>query len=447
MGTGMHGKVVMKKKINHKFMLISAVAIIIIALCSMVLFYDILKRQIFDDLKANAHVISMMEPDRLPNEINDNLDKDGLRITLVNQDGSVIYDSLEDETKMENHKDRPEIAETLTKGEGYDIRKSATSTKHTFYYAILMKNGEILRIGKDSKSIYSLVFNMAGLIVIVGVLVFILCTILAHRLTGRLVEPIEKLADNIVMLDDSDIYEEIQPFVAMIKQQHIDILKHSQMRQEFTANVSHELKTPLTAISGYAELIASGMTSGEDTIHFATEIHKSAERLQYLINDIIKLSELDSDETKIEFETLNLHEMALNCQAMMEIQAEKNEVTVEVEGYNVEIQGNKSLIEELMYNLCSNAIRYNKKGGKVTLITDREDGRPVFTVKDTGIGIPKESQKRVFERFYRVDKSRSKSTGGTGLGLAIVKHIVAQHEAQISLESEVGVGTTIKVIF
>ena len=219
------------------------------------------------------------------------------------------------------------------------------------------------------------------------------------------------------------------------------------MRQEFTANVSHELKTPLTAISGYAELIASGMTSGEDTIHFATEIHKSAERLQYLINDIIKLSELDSDETKIEFETLNLHEMALNCQAMMEIQAEKNEVTVEVEGYNVEIQGNKSLIEELMYNLCSNAVRYNKKGGKVTLITDREDGRPVFTVKDTGIGIPKESQKRVFERFYRVDKSRSKSTGGTGLGLAIVKHIVAQHEAQISLESEVGVGTTIKVIF
>ena len=447
MGTGMHGKIVMKKKINHKFMLISAVAIIIIALCSMILFYDILKKQIFDDLKANAHVISMMEPDRLPGEINDNLDKDGLRITLIDQDGSVIYDSLEDETKMENHKDRPEIAEALTNGEGYDIRKSATSTKHTFYYAILMKNGEILRIGKDSKSIYSLVFNMAGLIVIVGVLVFILCTILAHRLTGRLVEPIEKLADNIVMLDDSDIYEEIQPFVAMIKQQHIDILKHSQMRQEFTANVSHELKTPLTAISGYAELIASGMTSGEDTIHFATEIHKSAERLQYLINDIIKLSELDSDETKIEFETLNLHEMALNCQAMMEIQAEKNEVTVEVEGYNVEIQGNKSLIEELMYNLCSNAVRYNKKGGKVTLITDREDGRPVFTVKDTGIGIPKESQKRVFERFYRVDKSRSKSTGGTGLGLAIVKHIVAQHEAQISLESEVGVGTTIKVIF
>ena len=189
------------------------------------------------------------------------------------------------------------------------------------------------------------------------------------------------------------------------------------------------------------------MTSGEDTIHFATEIHKSAERLQYLINDIIKLSELDSDDTKIEFETLDLHEMALNCQAMMEIPAEKNEVTVEVQGDSAEIRGNRNLIDELIYNLCSNAVRYNKKGGKVTIMTGMENGHPTLTVKDTGIGIPKEAQKRVFERFYRVDKSRSKSTGGTGLGLAIVKHIVAQHEAQISLESEEGVGTTIKVVF
>ncbi len=149
--------------------------------------------------------------------------------------------------------------------------------------------------------------------VVCGISYIVLCTVLAHRLTRRLVAPIEKMADNIVLLEENDVYDEMKPFVATIKQQHVDILKHSQMRQEFTANVSHELKTPLTAISGYAELIASGMTSGEDTIHFATEIHKSAERLQYLINDIIKLSELDSDDTKIEFETLDLHEMALNC--------------------------------------------------------------------------------------------------------------------------------------
>ena len=437
----------MKKKINHKFMLISAIAIVVIAICSMILFYDILKKQIFDDLKANAHVISMMNPEKLPEEVDYNLNKDGLRISLIDPDGTVIYDSFEDKAKLENHKNRPEIAEAIQSGEGYNMRKSATSAKHTFYYAMRMDNGNILRIGKDSKSIYSLVFNMSALIVAVGIIVFILCACLAHRLTKRLVAPIEKMADNIVLLEENDVYDEMKPFVSMIKQQHVDILKHSQMRQEFTANVSHELKTPLTAISGYAELIASGMTSGEDTIHFATEIHKSAERLQYLINDIIKLSELDSDETKMEFEMIDLHELALNCQAMMELQAEKNEVTVEVEGYGVELQANRNLIEELIYNLCSNAVRYNKKGGKVILLTEREDGHPILIVKDTGIGIPKESQKRVFERFYRVDKSRSKSTGGTGLGLAIVKHIVAQHNAQISLESEVGVGTTIKVTF
>lgn len=437
----------MKKKINSKFMFISAIAIVVTAICAMVLFYDILKKQIFDDLKANAHVISMMKPEELPQEIDYNLDEDGLRITLIDQDGTVIYDSLEDKSKMENHRERPEIAEALKNGEGHAMRKSSTSAKHTFYYAMRTDDGRVLRIGKDSNSIYSLIIKMVCLTLSVGLCVFVLCTVLAHRLTKRLVAPIEKMADNIVLLDEDDVYDEMKPFVSMIKKQHVDILKHSQMRQEFTANVSHELKTPLTAISGYAELIASGMTSGEDTTHFAAEIHKSAERLQYLINDIIKLSELDSDETKLEFETVDLYQLALNCQAMMEIQAEKNEVTIDVEGYSTEIQANRNLIEELIYNLCSNAVRYNKKGGRVTLITEREDGHAVLTVKDTGIGIPKESQKRVFERFYRVDKSRSKSTGGTGLGLAIVKHIVAQHEAQITLESEEGVGTTIKVIF
>ena len=437
----------MKKKINRKFMFISAIAIVVTAICAMVLFYDILKKQIFDDLKANAHVISLMKPEELPKEIDYDLDEDGLRITLISEDGTVIYDSLEDESKMENHKERPEIAEALSTGEGHAMRKSLTSAKHTFYYAMKTEDGEVLRIGKDSNSIYNLIFKMGCLILIIGMVVFLLCAVLSHRLTKRLVAPIEKMADNIVLLEEDDVYDEMKPFVSMIKKQHVDILKHSQMRQEFTANVSHELKTPLTAISGYAELIASGMTSGEDTTHFAVEIHKSAERLQYLINDIIKLSELDSDETKLELETVDLYELALNCQAMMEIQAEKNEVTIDVEGYSTEIQANRNLIEELIYNLCSNAVRYNKKGGRVTLLTEREDGHAVLIVKDTGIGIPKEAQKRVFERFYRVDKSRSKSTGGTGLGLAIVKHIVAQHEAQITLESEEGVGTTIKVIF
>ena len=243
------------------------------------------------------------------------------------------------------------------------------------------------------------------------------------------------------------MYEEMRPFVATIKQQHMDILDHAKMRQEFTANVSHELKTPLTAISGYAELISSGMTDEADTRHFADEIHSNAERLQTLINDIIQLSELDNDHLKLEFETVDLYELAQNAASMLQVTAEKNEVSVGVRGESVMLSGSKTLLEELVYNLCSNAVRYNKRGGSVTVTTTEEDGRPMLVVEDTGIGIPKEQQERVFERFYRVDKSRSKQTGGTGLGLAIVKHIVAQHNAKITLESEEDIGTKITVLF
>ena len=310
-----------------------------------------------------------------------------------------------------------------------------------------LSDGNVLRIGKESGSIYHLAWNMTMLTLGVGLCVFLVCAFFAKRMTKRFVEPIEKMADNIVLVDEREVYEEMRPFVSMIKQQHMDILNHAQMRQEFTANVSHELKTPLTAISGYAELIASGMTNESDTEHFANEIHRSAERLQSLINDIIKLSELDNSDLKLEFEPIDLYALATTCIDQMQIAAQKNEVTLLQEGEPVTINGNKTLIEELLYNLCSNAVRYNKKGGSVTVITGMKNQRPALTVRDTGIGIPKEQQDRVFERFYRVDKSRSKSTGGTGLGLAIVKHIVVQHEAQIELSSEEGVGTEVTVIF
>ncbi len=437
----------MKKKINAKFMLIAAIAIVVTAVCSMLLFYQILEKQIFDDLAANSHVIARMSIEELRSDESYDLEQDGLRITVVEADGTVLFDSVEDETTMENHKNRPEIAKAIKTGEGTSIRKSATSLKHTFYYAVQLENGTILRIAKESSSITSFVTTMTGLIVIVGLLVFLMCTFYSHRLTVRLVEPIEKMAANITLMNEDEVYEEIRPFIATIKQQHVDILNHAQMRQEFTANVSHELKTPLTAISGYAELIASGMTSGEDTIHFANEIHSNAERLQSLINDIIKLSELDDDDLKLEFETVDLYELGEHCLASMALQAQKNEVAMYLKGEHVPLSGNKTLLEELMFNLCSNAVRYNKKGGTVTITVTTEQGRPVLVVADTGIGIPEEQQERVFERFYRVDKSRSKSTGGTGLGLAIVKHIVAQHDAQITLKSKEGIGTEIKVTF
>ena len=437
----------MKKKINASFLLISAIAIIVTGICAMFIFYNILKEQIFDDLEANASVISMMNPKLLAEEIPSDLNKDGLRITIIKPDGSVVWDSLEDEKIMENHANREEIQAAMEKGEGRGLRTSITSNLHTFYYAVLTENGTILRIAKDSASIYTLTIQMAGIIILVCMGAFIMCLFLAHRLAKNLIKPIEKMADNIILIEENSVYEEIRPFVAMIKEQHMDILQHAKIRQEFTANVSHELKTPLTAISGYAELIANGMTSGIDTIHFASEIHRSAERLQTLINDIIKLSELDDTDLDLEVEELDLQEMAKSCVLNMQLYAQKQEIIMEVTGERVTINGNRLLIEELLYNLCSNAVRYNKYGGRVAVTTGIENGHTILCVKDTGIGIPKESQERIFERFYRVDKSRSKSTGGTGLGLAIVKHIVARHEAQIYLESEVDKGTEIKIIF
>lgn len=428
-------------------MLISTVAVVVTGICAMLIFYDILKEQIFDDLKANASVISMMNPELLAEELPVNLKKDGLRITIIEEDGTVVYDSLGGEGVMGNHGNREEVLQVKARGEGRAMRTSMTSNQHTFYYAVQIENGCILRIAKDSSSIFMLIIYMVRMIVLIGIVVLFVCVVLARRLTKNLMTPIEKMADNIVLIEEDSVYEEMRPFVATIKAQHVDILQHAKMRQEFTANVSHELKTPLTAISGYAELIASGMTSGEDTIRFASEIHRSSERLQHLINDIIKLSELDDSDLQLEFEEVDLQKEAKACVSNMQVHAEKNDVSISVKGSSAKLQANKMLIEELLYNLCSNAVRYNKNGGSVTIITGIENGHAVLVVKDTGIGIPKESQERVFERFYRVDKSRSKSTGGTGLGLAIVKHIVAQHEAQIFLESEVGKGTEIKVVF
>lgn len=432
----------MKKKINAKFMLISTVAVVVTGICAMFIFYNILREQIFEDLATNAGAISGMRA-----EFPSDFDTTGLRITIVQEDGAVLYDSHGDEEVMENHGKREEIIQARENGVGRSMRTSATLHKHTFYYALKNEDGTILRIAKDSSSIYTLIVQMAWMIVLIGTVVLVLCVVLAHRLTCNLMAPIEKMADNIVWTEEESVYEEMRPFVETIKAQHIDILQHAKMRQEFTANVSHELKTPLTAISGYAELIANGMTSGEDTAHFANEIYRSSERLQNLINDIIKLSELDDNDLQLEFEEIDLLEEARSCASNLQVSAQKHDVSIQVFGEQVKVNANRTLIEELLYNLCSNAIRYNKRGGSVVIRTYTENKHTVLVVKDTGIGIPKDSQERVFERFYRVDKSRSKSTGGTGLGLAIVKHIVAQHEAQIYLTSEVGVGTEVRVIF
>ena len=440
----------MKKKINIRFIMIAALAIVVTALSAMLVYYNILKEQVFGDLKAYAHVIELLNIDDLAAGIEKdpyNPIDDDLRITLIGAEGEVLYESLLNKDEMDNHNERPEIIEAREKGEGEAIRYSATSGTHTFYYAERLQNGNVLRIGRDSVSVNRSMVNTLVIVLVIALCILFVCMGISHYLTKKLVEPIEKLATNIMLVDENNVYEEIRPFVNTIKEQHVNIINNAQLRQEFTANVSHELKTPLTAISGYAELIGNGMTGKEDTIRFSNEIHSNANRLLSLINDIIKLSELDEADHQMEMERIDLYKLAENCVQMMQVTAEKQGIRLTLQGESAMTMANKGLMDEVFYNLCSNAIRYNKPGGSVTVTVGTKDERPFLSVADTGIGIPKECQERVFERFYRVDKSRSKSTGGTGLGLAIVKHIVAQHNAALHLDSELGEGTTIEIVF
>ena len=270
---------------------------------------------------------------------------------------------------------------------------------------------------------------------------------MARFSTNRLIAPVENVAEHINNLEDVEIYEELRPFVATIQRQHEDILKSATMRQDFTANVSHELKTPLTSISGYAELMENNLVDAENITNFARAIHQNADRLLTLINDIIRLSELDAIPQVPEFEELDLYKIAQNCVQLLQVNAQNHNVRILLNGDMQMVYANRQMMEELIYNLCDNAIRYNKPEGSVEVNVFQSKRGVVLAVKDTGIGIPCEHQERIFERFYRVDKSRSKETGGTGLGLAIVKHIAVVHDAALELVSEPEVGTQIQVIF
>lgn len=437
----------MRKKINTELVLIAAVAIILTSIFATFTYYRIFQTEVFGSLRTCAHVLAESIPDESSDLGDYSLVEEHLRITLIDENGTVLMDTNADIGGMSNHGERPEIREAYLEGEGRDVRKSETLERSTFYYAMKLNTGEILRVAKETGSIYSMFFDAIPSLAGVAVVLIIFCAFLAHFLTKSFIAPIERVAKNLDGEVDVGSYKELTPFLETIQQQHQNIIKSAKMRQDFTANVTHELKTPLTSISGYAELIESGMTEEKETRRFAKEIHRNAKRLIRLINDILQLSELDTRETVLETERLNLYGMAATCVEMLKINAEPNKVKLGIKGRVAWIEGNRSMIEELLYNLCSNAIRYNKPNGLVEiLVTETEEGT-LLKVADTGIGIPKQHQEHVFERFYRVDKSRSKERGGTGLGLAIVKHIVAEHNAQISLESEEGVGTTISILF
>lgn len=316
----------------------------------------------------------------------------------------------------------------------------------SIYYFLLEKQGT-----SEADTFRNvLITSIPYIFVLIGTIILIV-VFLANYLTKKILRPIEKVINSIAetgkYTKDETIYNELEPFIETIRVQHENILGAAKMRQDFTAAVSHELKTPLTAISGYAELIENQMVTPEQEVKFAGEIRKNSHRLLTLINDIIRLSEYDNPKLDSKMESIDLYALAKECTSDLTVSAAKRGISFALSGKDCLIRGNREMIRELIENLCENAIRYNKEGGKVVLFVGDEQGKAILMVADTGIGIPKEHQERVFERFYRVDKSRSRETGGTGLGLAIVKHIVAIHDATIKLESEMGVGTKITVEF
>lgn len=437
----------MKKKINRQLTGISFVAVVITLVLMTAAFYRTFQAQVMEDLKIYAHVISKSDIlDKAWQE--ENGDALGpVRTTVIAPDGQVLYDTSVNAGQMDNHMERPEIREAFAYGEGQSVRQSATMNRNTFYYTLRLDDGNVLRVSREAHSIWSILYRSVPVLAVTLCALLAACMVLSHYLTQSLVAPIERMVADISHIEEDKVYEELLPFARTIRRQHEEILESASMRQQFTANVSHELKTPLAAISGYSELIENGMASGTDVVRFAAGIRQSAGRLLTLIEDTIRLSELDSPASEITFEEVDLYEIARDSVEMLQIRAEKRDVCLSLEGSSCKIRADKQMMEELIYNLCDNAMSYNVVGGSVLVSVERKQQAVMLRVKDMGIGIPREHQERIFERFYRVDKSRSKSTGGTGLGLAIVKHIVAVHQAEISLVSEVNQGTEVAVSF
>lgn len=483
----------------------------------------------------------------------------GYRLTLIDEDGTVLYDTQVNASIMENHSQREEIREALETGIGESQRMSATLTEKTYYQAIRLSNGEVLRISSTQSSIVALALGMLTPVLIVLAAAIFLAAYLANRLAKRIVRPLNSL--DLEHPLDNDAYEELSPLLSRIAQQHREIdrqlqklqrmqeefaaitgsmqeglvllnekgqilsmnvaagklfsvssdctgmdflvversreiqravgaalsgghdeiiltrgdrkyqmdtsgilsdgktvgavvlsfdvtekVQAEQLRREFTANVSHELKTPLQSILGSAELMENGLVKPEDAPRFIGHIRVEAARLMTLIDDIIRLSQLDEGD-EMPFESVDLLAVAKDAASQLADMAEAKNVSLCVTGESAILSGVRRLLHEIVYNLIDNAVKYNRAGGRVTVSVAACQNFASLTVADNGIGIPQEHQERIFERFYRVDKSRSKATGGTGLGLSIVKHAVELQHGKILLTSQSGVGTTIRILF
>lgn len=437
----------MTRKALIKIFSLSMTVTVITAVVISAVFFNFIGNQVKDSLYAVASVVeSEIKQTKDYSFINktDNV----ARITLIAPDGTVLADNRKNALELENHSDRKEFKEAVENGESTILRKSDTVGESLYYYARQLDDGSVLRVAETARTVDSFFSNILIYILISIVLVTLCSVFISVRITKSIVKPIEELTDQLDDVDSIKTYDELMPLVNALKQQQERQKALDRQKKQFTANVSHELKTPLTSIAGYAELIESGIAKPEDIKPFASVIRKQARRLVTLSEDIIQLSQLEeSDDMQISFESVDLYALARKCVEALKINALNKNVELIITGESCFIEAKGALVEELIYNLCDNAIRYNKDNGKVFVSVKEVENGTELCVRDTGIGIPEKYRDRIFERFFRVDKSRSKATGGTGLGLAIVKHIAQLHSADLVLNSKQGEGTEIKVTF
>lgn len=549
----------MTKKIFKSIMTVCTVVLVLGLAFVMGILYRYFGKQISTELEKEAFYAAQ-GVESSGKEYLEKLNGKNSRITLIDQDGSVLYDSQAEASSMENHKDREEVEEAAATGKGEAVRMSETLSEKTIYYALRLEDGRILRVSSTQYSVLALVYQLIVPVLWILLLMIVLSGLFASRLSKKVVEPVNNL--DLEHPEENEVYEEVAPLLSRMYKQNREIknqidtarrqqeefsiitenmqeglvvidrytmilsgnssvwklfhvngpkngesvyvlnrseefqsiidkaldgkhneavlkvdgsdihvvanpvmreeqvegavlllinitekLEREKLRREFSANVSHELKTPLTSISGFAEIIQDGYVKEEDVRAFAGRIYKEAQRLITLVEDVLRISQLDEGEVPYEWTETDLYQTAKNVFGTLSEAAKKQDVHLYIEGDRVQLHTVPNILEEVLFNLCDNAIKYNKPGGSVCICLTENEERVCISVKDNGVGIPKEDQSRVFERFYRVDKSHSKEIGGTGLGLSIVKHGVSFLGGEVELESIPGQGTEITVSF
>ena len=550
----------MSKRIFKAMMAVTLTTLLVCMALFIAILFPYFETQLSDELRNELEYLAP------------NVERDGLgylerlgdgqnRLTLIDADGTVLFDSDADPAQMENHADRPEVIQAIAEGTGESSRYSETLTEKTINCAILLENGQVLRISSTQYSSMALLASLTPSLLLVLIFAALVAVTIAYKLSQRLTKPLNEIdlehpqvnqapyeelkpllrrlhhqnrqireqiqqlqaqkrqftaitdnmregflvldADGLVLsynssatrllqpekpldgrnirdlTDEPDFLESLhgaqegehveslvplhgricQLFANPVYQEStltgivlvlLDVTEQQEregLRREFSANVSHELKTPLTSIAGIAEIMKSGMIAPADVPHFAGKIYDESQRLIQLVRDIIRISQLDENNIHDTPVPVELKECAARNLSLLESAADAADVTLHLEGEEAVIQAVPAILDEMVYNLCENAVKYNRPGGSVTVTVRSDAAHVTLEVADTGIGIAPEHHSRVFERFYRVDKSHSKEIGGTGLGLSIVKHGAAFHHAQVELESALDKGTTVRIIF